>query len=168
MVSDFFYPNMGGVEMHIWSLAQCLIERGHKVIVVTHAYKGRQGVRYMTNGLKVYYLPLSVFYDQLILPTFYAFLPLFRNILIRENISIVHGHQSTSVLTNECIFYARTMSYKVCYTDHSLFGFADLASIQINQILKTTTSDVDHIICVSNACRYTHHTHDTHDTHYAH
>ena len=31
MVSDFFYPNMGGVESHIYQLAQCLIQRGHKV-----------------------------------------------------------------------------------------------------------------------------------------
>jgi phosphatidylinositol glycan class A protein len=68
MVSDFFYPNMGGVEMHIWSLSQCLIQRGHKVIVITHAYGDRQGVRYMTNGLKVYYLPLTVVYDQVIFP----------------------------------------------------------------------------------------------------
>jgi hypothetical protein len=31
MVSDFFYPNMGGVENHIYQLSQCLIARGHKV-----------------------------------------------------------------------------------------------------------------------------------------
>jgi phosphatidylinositol glycan class A protein len=53
MISDFFVPSLGGVEMHIWSLSQCLIEMGHKVIVITHAYKKRTGVRYMTNGLKV-------------------------------------------------------------------------------------------------------------------
>lgn len=144
---------MGGVEMHIWSLSQCLLELGHKVIVVTHAYGDRQGIRYMTNGLKVYYLPLSVCYDQVIFPTLFSFFPLFRNILIREKIGIVHGHQSTSTLTNECIFYARTMGYRVCYTDHSLFGFSDSASIHINKILKATLSDIDHAICVSNTCR---------------
>ena len=31
MVSDFFYPNMGGVENHIYYLSQCLLQRGHKV-----------------------------------------------------------------------------------------------------------------------------------------
>lgn len=31
MVSDFFYPNMGGVEEHIYCLSQCLIRRGNKV-----------------------------------------------------------------------------------------------------------------------------------------
>lgn len=153
MVSDFFYPNVGGVETHIWCLAQCLMQRGHKVIVLTHRYGDRQGVRYMTNGLKVYYLPLTVIYDQITLPTLYAFFPLFRNILIRERISIVHGHQSTSPMTNECILYARTMGYRVCYTDHSLFGFADAGSIHINKILQITLSDIDHAICVSHTCR---------------
>lgn len=53
MVSDFFYPNLGGVESHIFTLSQCLITLGHKVIVITHSYGNRVGVRYMTNGLKV-------------------------------------------------------------------------------------------------------------------
>jgi len=53
MVSDFFYPNIGGVESHIYQLSQCLLNRGHKVIIVTHLYGDRTGVRYLTNGLKV-------------------------------------------------------------------------------------------------------------------
>lgn len=53
MISDFFYPNMGGVENHIYQLSQCLLARGHKVVVVTHAYGDRTGVRYLSNFLKV-------------------------------------------------------------------------------------------------------------------
>lgn len=30
MVSDFFYPNTGGVESHIYQLSQCLLAAGHK------------------------------------------------------------------------------------------------------------------------------------------
>jgi phosphatidylinositol glycan class A protein len=55
MVCDFFFPRLGGVEMHIWSLSQHLIRLGHKVIVITHAYGNRKGVRYMAGPLKVYY-----------------------------------------------------------------------------------------------------------------
>jgi len=152
-VCDFFFPNMGGVEMHIWYLSQCLLAQGHKVIVVTHAYGKRQGIRYMSNGLKLYYLPLAVPFDQVIFPTLFAFFPLFRNVLIRENINLVHGHQSTSALSNECIFYARTMGYPVVYTDHSLFGLDDIPSIFINKLLEITLADVDHVIAVSRACR---------------
>ena len=77
MVSDFFYPNTGGVEVHIFQLAQRLMDRGHKarvcwrarvsrmaltrrgaqVGVLTRAHGARGGVRHMTRGLKVYYAP---------------------------------------------------------------------------------------------------------------
>jgi glycosyltransferase involved in cell wall biosynthesis len=93
MVCDFFYPQLGGVENHIWSLSQRLLARGHKVVVVTHAYGRRQGVRYMANGLKVYYLPLKPIVAGTIMPSFIAMYPLLRQILIRERIAIVHGHQ---------------------------------------------------------------------------
>lgn len=53
MVSDFFHPNIGGVESHIYHLSQCLLAMGHKVVVFTHAYGKVQGVKYLTNGLKV-------------------------------------------------------------------------------------------------------------------
>ncbi|XP_057708256.1 phosphatidylinositol N-acetylglucosaminyltransferase subunit A isoform X2 [Corythoichthys intestinalis] len=95
MVSDFFYPNMGGVESHIYLLSQRLIEKGHKVVIVTHAYGHRKGIRYLTNGLKVYYLPLQVF------------------------------------------------------TDHSLFGFADVSSVLTNKLLTVSLCDTNHIVCVS-------------------
>ena len=50
MVSDFFYPNEGGVENHIYALATRLAARGHKVIVVTHHYGSRTGVRSVDSG----------------------------------------------------------------------------------------------------------------------
>jgi len=53
MVCDCFHPNIGGVESHIYQLSQCLIDRGHKVVVVTHAYGNRKGIRNLSNGLKV-------------------------------------------------------------------------------------------------------------------
>lgn len=66
MVSEFFYPSIGGVESHIYQLSQCLIHRGHKVspevlallyvwievVVMTRSFGQRTGVRYLTNGLK--------------------------------------------------------------------------------------------------------------------
>ena len=88
MVCDFFYPSLGGVEMHIWSLSQSLIRRGHKVIVITHAYGKRSGVRYMTNGLKVYYIPRQPFYNGNSLPTIYGAFPMLYDTFIRERIDI--------------------------------------------------------------------------------
>ena len=149
MVSDFFFPQPGGVESHIYQLSQRLIDRGHKVIVITHAYGNRVGVRYLTNGLKVYYVPFLTIYREATMPTVFSFFPIFRNIVIRERIEIVNGHASLSSLCHEAILHARTMGLRTCFTDHSLFGFADAASILTNKLLKFTLSDIDHVICVS-------------------
>ncbi|MCJ1238221.1 Phosphatidylinositol N-acetylglucosaminyltransferase gpi3 subunit [Varicellaria rhodocarpa] len=153
MVSDFFFPQPGGVESHIYQLSTKLIDRGHKVIIITHAYKGRTGVRYLTNGLKVYHVPFFVIYRESTMPTVFSFFPIFRNIIIRERIQIVHGHASLSSLCHEAILHARTMGLRTVFTDHSLFGFADAASILTNKLLKFTLSDVDHVIGVSHTCK---------------
>ena len=153
MVCDFFYPRLGGVEMHIWSLSQHLLRLGHKVIIITHAYGNRKGVRYMAGSLKVYYCPIIPMTDQDALPTVTATFPLFRDILIREGIDIVHAHQATSVLANESVIYAAAMGIPSVYTDHSLFQFDDLAGVILNRVLQTTMSTLNSAICVSNACR---------------
>ncbi|KAI4247285.1 MAG: hypothetical protein L6R40_001628 [Gallowayella cf. fulva] len=153
MVSDFFFPQPGGVESHIYQLSTKLIDRGHKVVIITHAYKGRTGVRYLTNALKVYHVPFLVIYRESTFPTVFSFFPLFRNIVLREEIEIVHGHASLSSFCHEAILHARTMGLRTVFTDHSLFGFADAGSILTNKLLKFTLSDVDHVICVSHTCK---------------
>ncbi|XP_011306452.1 N-acetylglucosaminyl-phosphatidylinositol biosynthetic protein [Fopius arisanus] len=149
MVSDFFYPNMGGVEEHIFNLSQCLIGRGHKVVVLTHSYNDRVGIRYMTNGLKVYYLPITVFYNQCVLPTMICSIPLIRYIFIREEIEIIHGHSAFSALAHEGMLVGRLMGLKTIFTDHSLFGFADASAVLTNKCLEISLADCNHCICVS-------------------
>ncbi|KAI9914331.1 hypothetical protein PsorP6_007355 [Peronosclerospora sorghi] len=167
MCCDFFFPRLGGVEMHMWSLSQCLLRRGHKVIVLTHAVPGpvqptsphlptqRTGVRYMTHGLKVYYLPMLPIVDNVTYPTIFNHLALFRAICVRERVDIVHGHQATSAFMHECLMQAKALgrNLKTVYTDHSLFGFADAASVHLNKIMKVSMSTVDAAIGVSHTCR---------------
>uniref|UniRef100_A0A3Q2PQZ8 phosphatidylinositol N-acetylglucosaminyltransferase n=1 Tax=Fundulus heteroclitus TaxID=8078 RepID=A0A3Q2PQZ8_FUNHE len=149
MVSDFFYPNMGGVESHIYQLSQCLIEKGHKVVIATHAYGRRKGVRYLTNGLKVYYLPLQVMYNQSTATTCFHSLPLLRCVFVRERITVVHAHSSFSAMGHDALFHAKTMGLNTVFTDHSLFGFADVSSVLTNKLLTVSLCDTNHIVCVS-------------------
>ncbi|KAK4879469.1 hypothetical protein RN001_007615 [Aquatica leii] len=149
MMSDFFYPNMGGVEEHIFNLSQCLLDNGNKVIIVTHSYGKRIGIRYMTNGLKVYYLPIKVVYNQCILPTLLCNVPLIRYIFIRENVDIVHGHSAFSALAHEGLLIGNMMGIKTVFTDHSLFGFADASAVITNKLLEISLSACNHCICVS-------------------
>lgn len=153
LVSDFFYPQPGGVELHIYHLAQNLIDRGHSVVIATHAYGDRQGIRVLTNGLKVYYMPVAVVYRQSAFPTVFSAFPLLRQIFIREQIDIVHGHGSCSSLCHEAIIHANTMGLRTLFTDHSLFGFSDVVSIIHNKLLKFTLTDIGHVICVSHTCK---------------
>ncbi|ODV62705.1 phosphatidylinositol N-acetylglucosaminyltransferase SPT14 [Ascoidea rubescens DSM 1968] len=153
MVSDFFYPQMGGVELHIYHLSQQLIQLGYSVVIITHDYKSRIGIRYLTNGLKVYYVPFFILFRESTFPTVFSAFPILRNIFIRENINLVHGHGSLSSLCHEAIFHARTMGIKAVFTDHSLFGFADIGSILANKALKFTLKDINRVICVSHTCK---------------
>ncbi|CAN6674639.1 phosphatidylinositol N-acetylglucosaminyltransferase GPI3 subunit [Trichomonascus vanleenenianus] len=153
MVSDFFYPQTGGIEIHVYQLSQKLIDRGHSVVIITHAYGDRTGVRTLSNGLKVYYVPFFVIYRESTFPTVFSFFPILRQIVIRENIDIIHGHASFSSFTHEAIIHGRTMGLRTVFTDHSLFGFADAGSILGNKLLKFTLSDVGHTICVSHTCK---------------
>lgn len=130
-----------------------LIDRGHRVVIITHAYgspyPSRSGVRYLTNRLKVYHLPHWVVYRSTTFPTVFSSFPILRQIFIREQIQIVHGHASLSNLCHEGLLHARTMSLHTVFTDHSLFGFSDAASIMANKLLKFSLSDVGHVVCVS-------------------
>ena len=42
---------------------------------------------------------------------------------------------------------------QVVFTDHSLFGFADAASILTNKVLKFVLADIQHAICVSHTSK---------------
>lgn len=150
MASDFFYPNTGGVEAHIWQLGQCLVELGHKVIVITHAYGDRVGIRYMPNSLKVYYLPYLLYPKQNIKwPFIFNTFSAVRKILISEQIDIVHGHSAFSPMAHEVMFHAKTLGINTVFTDHSLFGFNDFGSIIHNHIVGQSLLQCNHIICVS-------------------
>lgn len=96
IVSDFFYPNLGGVEMHEFAIGYCLKERGHNVIAITKNYGDRTGVRYLPNGIKVYHIPIQNIpgSNKAVNPNFLMIeiVPILREILIRESIDIVHTH----------------------------------------------------------------------------
>ncbi|KAI0057716.1 glycosyltransferase family 4 protein [Artomyces pyxidatus] len=154
MISDFFHPNVGGVENHIYMLSANLLRRGHKVIVVTHSHPpDRVGVRWMLPGLKVYYIPFPTLVSSATLPDFLTFLPYFRTIVLRERINLVHAHASLSSLGHEGILHAHLMGVRTVFTDHSLFGFADAASILTNKLLEAMLRNVDAAICVSHTGR---------------
>ncbi|XP_011403007.2 PREDICTED: N-acetylglucosaminyl-phosphatidylinositol biosynthetic protein-like [Amphimedon queenslandica] len=149
MVSDFFYPNTGGIENHIFTLSQHLIKQGHKVIGITHQYNDRVCVRYLSNYFKVYYVPFPCFYLEGTFPFLFCSFGIMREIFIRENVTIIHGHGAFSGLCGDSMFAGSVLGLPTVFTDHSLFGFADISSIITNKFLEFFLSDVSRVICVS-------------------
>ncbi|KAL7340835.1 transferase [Rhodotorula toruloides] len=156
LVSDYFFPKVGGVESSIYSLAQSLVKRSHRVVVITHAYPPRNGVRWLPNGVKVYYIPVQPLpptHVHATLPNFFTAFPWIRSILTRESIDVVHAHAALSALGMETIMHARTMGVKAVFTDHSLFGLGNMAEIWGNKMLKGCLSDVEAVTCVSHTSK---------------
>ncbi|KAJ7931266.1 glycosyltransferase family 4 protein [Mycena leptocephala] len=154
MITDFFHPAVGGVENHVYMLSANLIRLGHKVIVITHSHKpDLVGVRWLVPSLKVYYIPFVPIASSATLPQFFTFLPYLRTILIREHIQLIHAHASLSALGHEGILHSHLLGVRTVFTDHSLFGFDDAASILTNKLLAGTLKNVDAVICVSHTGR---------------
>ncbi|PBK83527.1 PIGA-domain-containing protein [Armillaria gallica] len=150
MITDFFHPNVGRAENHVYVLSANLIKRGYKVIVITHSHSHRVGIRWLLPSLKVYYLPFVPIASSATLPNFFTFLPYLRTILIREHIHLIHAHASLSSLGHEGLLPS---TWRLNSVHHSLFGFEDAASILTNKLLAGTLRNVDAVICVSHTGR---------------
>ncbi|EUC65631.1 glycosyltransferase family 4 protein [Rhizoctonia solani AG-3 Rhs1AP] len=154
MICDFFHPNIGGVENHIYMLSVHLQRLGHKVIIITHSHPpNRHGIRWLNPGIKVYHVPFVTLTASATLPNFLTFLPYFRTIMIRERVQIVHGHASLSSLAHEGLLHAHHLDIRTVFTDHSLFSLDDATGILTNKLLAGVLKSVDAIIGVSHTGR---------------
>ena len=100
-------------------------------------------------GLKVYHIPFPTLVSSATLPNFLTFLPYLRTIVLRERITLIHSHASLSSRGHEGVLHAHLLGVRTVFTDHSLFGFADAASILTNKLLEGMLRNVDAAICVS-------------------
>ena len=119
------------------------------MIVVTHSYGDRVGIRYLTNFLKVFYLPIVPFYNKSVLPTIICSLPYLHHIFLTEKVALVHGHSAFSSLAHEALMIASLLDLPTVFTDHSLFGFSDASAVVTNTFLKFSLANTTHTICVS-------------------
>ena len=106
-------------------------------------------MRWLVPGLKVYHIPFPTLVSSATLPNFLTFLPYLRTIVLRERITLIHSHASLSSLGHEGILHAHLLGVRTVFTDHSLFGFDDAASILTNKLLEGMLRNVDAAICVS-------------------
>lgn len=148
LVTDFFYPSIGGVETHVKMIGEELIKLGHSVIVITHKYTNYLG--YMKIGMiDVYYADLPVLCPNNVLPTVFPSLPFYKEIFNMHKVDIVHGHQSMSSMCLEAVFHANHLGIKTILTDHSVFEFGKIERIICDNLYEFVCKHVDKFICVS-------------------
>lgn len=152
MVTDFYYPATGGIETHIRYLSKFLIERGHRVIVITHSYSPQEKAEEF-DEIKVYALDLPIIAMNTTFPSLFSNFNVFKRIFEYEKIDIVHGHQTMSNLCLEGIFHARTLNIRTVLTEHSLFEEGPFENIVVNTLSKFILRTVDRCICVSNVSK---------------
>ena len=105
-------------------------------------------MRWLANGLKVYHLPFAEVYDRCVLPSGVLLLPVLRDVLLREQVSVVHTH-AISTMSLEAVVLASLLGYRVVHTEHSNFGFASAIDINLNQLEGFVLSQADTVIAVS-------------------
>ena len=105
MVNEFFYPFLGGVEIHILNLSLELMEKGHSICVICKrhkgetaqdTYKGIQIIR-VTSYIKLYETLKKIKFD------------------------IVHAHMSRVIYSSLGILLAKFLGYKVVFTPHCFY-----------------------------------------------
>lgn len=148
MVTDYFFPNIGGIESHIITLSEELYLLGNNIIVVTHKYNGYLGCQKIGN-LIVYYLDLPIIASNTTFPTLFSSFIIYKEIFEKHKIDIVHGHQTMSTMCIEVLFHAKFLGYKTVLTDHSVFEFSKFERIICNSILHLISKNVNKAICVS-------------------
>ena len=99
--------------------------------------------------VKAVYLLIGNLTNMQIISFTVGSLPMLRRIFKTECIQIVHGHSAFSALAHEALFVGSLMGLGTVFTDHSLFGFADMSAIVTNTFLRYSLANADRCICVS-------------------
>jgi phosphatidylinositol glycan class A protein len=74
LVSDFYLPDLGGVELQIKELGKYLRRKGHRVIVITHCRPNHFGLMEV-EGIPTYYLAWGYSASGAVYPTFFMDYP---------------------------------------------------------------------------------------------
>ncbi|XP_953394.1 glycosyl transferase, putative [Theileria annulata] len=154
IVTEYFFPTIGGVERHVYKLAEYLIKFGLKVVIFTRNFGNRRvGIRYLSNGIKVYHHWNVMFLPPSTTPTFFDAFPYYRSVLIRENVDIIHMHMASSRYKGEFELCANLLDYRLIFTDHSLFSMCDIGPVFLNEYTRMFSIFDDHMVAVSNKHR---------------
>lgn len=118
LVSDWYYPRVGGIEYAIDALGRGLLALGHEVHIIARLY-GRASASEAGNGLPIIRLDGCPLSEHLLSPRGYRSL---RETLRAGEFDIVHGHGLDSPMAMVSLGIAAKLGIPAIITSHSLLG----------------------------------------------
>ena len=138
LLSDCYFPTVGGIQTHVYNLAQTLAAKGHSVHIVTNYIASpvkKAGLNLLLqheeHGIKLHYLHGLIFkgwnYRTFDLRIVYQATKVFK----QERFDILHGHSVYSPLVLGCCLLAKQCNLPSVVTVHSLVGASLFENIAI-------------------------------------
>ena len=148
MISDWYFPKIGGIEYCMHSLAKTLIQEGHEVHIITRSYPGIPQYS-MRDRIKIIRVGSDPFPGQkhFMMPGAYKEL---YNLLRSENYDMIHSHGLDSPLSMAALLMSRKIGLPSVVTNHSLVGHTAL-SPALYLAGKLLVRNADAVIAVSSA-----------------
>jgi glycosyltransferase involved in cell wall biosynthesis len=120
LCSDYFYPKIGGITVHVENLAKVLEFRGHDVFIVTKKADFDDNI----HGLRVVRVKSLFRTSQTIdIPYTDELMDVFR----REKPDIIHAHHAFSPISLFSLAIGRRLGIKTVLTNHSIQFLYDVA-----------------------------------------
>src|SRR5438552_3375641 len=128
-VSPYFAPYLGGQERHVQTLSRKLIERGHKVTVLTTNYPKGQPPTQFIDGIRIIRVPVRArVLRNPIAPAFLKQRELF------EWADVVHVHNEHSFSANAAAHIRRRVPRPMVLTCHGQLRFNQKAADAFEQV----------------------------------
>lgn len=148
LISDWYFPKVGGIEYSMHALAKTLTMHGHKVNVITRSYPDvpEYSIRDGVTVIRIKGRPLPG-QHRFLTPNAYKEL---YGLLKKENYEIVNCHGLDSPIGMSALLASRKLGIPVVVTNHSLVGHT-LYSPALYFAGKVLLRNADAIIAVSSA-----------------
>ncbi|RXA20428.1 glycosyltransferase family 1 protein [Methanosarcina sp. MSH10X1] len=148
LISDWYFPKVGGIEYSMHSLAKKLVQKGHEVHIITRSYPDipQYSVRDKARIIRIEGSPIPG-QQRFLMPGAYKEL---YNLLKSEKYDIINSHGLDSPLSMAALIASRKLGFPSVVTNHSLVGDTPLSPF-LYLAGKLLIRNADAVIAVSSA-----------------
>lgn len=148
-ISDFTYPQVGGVEKHIHELGEALANHGCEVHVATGI---KLSTPISTARVTYHIVPVHSLSCGVALPCYTIEIIWFSALHQKYTFDVVHCHQTYSILSMTGLLWARAVGIPTILTEHSMARGDIFYEMLLSPIRQCSIALAHRVICVSREC----------------